>query len=128
MSEIVTVLWRDPNSTFNSKEFQENRNRTGYGKVQYSSDGHLCFSNLEFTFDEWLISNKIEHHPHPKIPNSGRRADQLVNGYYIEIDGMGRNEEFWIEKYSGTDTNPLVISHKELDEESLKKILIQLGV
>lgn len=129
MSELVTAIWRDPNSTFNSEEFRKNRNRTGYGTVQYSSDGHLCFSNLELIFDEWLVSHKIEHYPQPRIPNIGKHADQLVNGHYIEVDGMNRNREYWDVRYNGSDIKPIILKvgylvsiYDLLNEDLLQKL------
>lgn len=76
---------------------------SGYGNISYASDGHLCQSNFELMLEEWLIKNGIEHIPHPRIDTSRRRADQLVDEIYIEVDGMARDKEYWEEKYFNSE-------------------------
>lgn len=108
-SSFLKELWANPNSGYN--------NKTGYGKRKLASDGHKCDSSFELIFEEWLISCELKHEPHPRISNTnGRRADQLVNGYYIEIDGMYRSDEFWEEKYKDTDIKPIIVKAKNLPE------------
>lgn len=113
----LILAWANPNSGYNSQEFLQNLNKTGYGKRKHASDGHGCASNYELIFEEWLISHGLEHEPHPRISNNnGKRADQLVNGYYIEIDGMYRSDEFWREKYRNTGIVPIIIKAENLIE------------
>ena len=140
----LKAAWADPNSGHNSVELSRKLSiwlksqwanpyspisicrQVGFGNWVYSSDGHPCQSRFELIFEEWLIDNSIEHIPHPPIPNNpSRRADQLISGKYIEIDGMSRTKDYWNEKYSGTNINPLIISSKELTREFLDKNLLE---
>jgi len=115
----VAALWALPDSVYNSQEYLTKQSlrlmRTlGYGNRCSASDGHLCCSQYEFIFEEWLIFNNLKHFPHPKVPGVRRFADQLINGRYVEIDGMNRGKNYWDKKYKNTDVIPIVIEAKTL--------------
>jgi len=65
----------------------------GFGNNGTASDGHYVASNGELELDNWLYKNEIEHIPHPKIPGYWKFADQLVDDWYIEYDGMFRHTD-----------------------------------
>jgi len=114
-NKVVTglkVAWADINSGMNSDKLH---NETGFGHKSFSSDGHRCDSNFELIFEEWLIVHSLIHIPHPQLPRAPhKRADQLVNGHYIEIDGMRRTNSYWEEKYEKTNIHPIIIKAEEL--------------
>ena len=130
VSKGVKIARADPTSKYNSPAYLENHWKTGYGKYSQASDGHLCSSTPELTFDEWLIGQKLEHLIHPQVPgNMGRRADFLCNNNYIEVDGMKRDKEYWIEKYKDSNINPIILKadnvsilKNQLDDILLERI------
>lgn len=140
VSTTISKLRQDPNSAYNSPQFREalkaawaNPNSGhhtreqggGFGKTIYASDGHRCQSSLELIFEEWLIDRGISHIPHPSIPgNSAKRADQLVSGYYIEVDGMSRTTDYWAERYRKNISYLLVVLSEQLTFERLDNYLL----
>lgn len=138
-SEMMKEQWADPNSAYNGSEYHQKlslhlQNNTGFGGRYYASDGHQCSSRYELIFEEWLISNNLGHISHPRIPTAKGFADQLVNGHYIEIDGMNRTREYWKEKYKSTGIKPIIIRAmdinsfgEQLNEQLVRKIKMLQG-
>ena len=106
---------KDPNDKWNTTEFLENHCKTGFGKYSYASDGHLCQSQPECIFDDWLSSNRLAHKIRPRIPVTGRIADFLVNDCYIEIDGMHREQKYWISKFLDSGVKYMVLKANNID-------------
>jgi superfamily II DNA or RNA helicase/intein/homing endonuclease len=77
-------------------------------KVCFSKDGHKVASMMEKKVDDWLSENGLVHKLHPRIENSGKFSDFLVNGWYIEVDGLQRGYSYFEKRYSGL-TNWILI-------------------
>jgi hypothetical protein len=104
---------------------QQEKGGFGYGNVSYASDGHICHSDLELQFEEWLIKNRIKHKPHPPIGN-GKYGDQLLNNWlYVEVDGMNRSDDYFHRRY-GKDKDYIVLKGKNkklIISKNLKRLL-----
>jgi hypothetical protein len=145
ISETQKSLHSDPDSIYNSEEYksrvQSGRNDNldpsrekwiGFGKSSYASDGHFCGSMNELFFENWLIKNDILHIPHPKIFDraianfSSRRADQYINGFYIEVDGICRSDDYWMDKYGRELGTLIILKPNNLTDKFLDKNLLEL--
>lgn len=119
----------DPNSVFNTREYHcklSLRVGSGFGKKGYSLDGHHYQSNYELVFDDLLFNNRIKHEIHPLIPDSTRRADFLVNGFFVEIDGMSRSVEYWTKRYKTCYNRLIVVDIKNRKrKEDLSEFFIR---
>ena len=90
----------------------------GLGKKQHANDGDYCQSNCEREADDWLSAHDVKHACHPIIKGTFKRfADFLVDGIYIEIDGMGRDDGYWRDKYGERHNFVVVDAYKNIGKQ-----------
>jgi hypothetical protein len=68
--------------------------RRSLGTQCLARDGHMCFSLGEKTIDDILHALEIPHEREPIYPESGFRADFLVNGVFIEYFGLAGDANY----------------------------------
>lgn len=105
--------------------FIEAGTKNGYGKWGDAEDGHRCESYLELAFERFLIKNNISHEPHPRLGNR-RKADQKIQGIFVELDGMNRTQDYWDMKYQNGEPY-LVITLKDNWKEKLAFVFEEVG-
>lgn len=65
------------------------------GKRFICQDGHNVRSTYEKRVDDWLYSNGVDHIYEPALPFSPvHKADFFANGWYIEVWGVTKNQEY----------------------------------
>ena len=94
----------------------------GFSTFYEASDGHTCYSKNELKLEEWLIKNNLSHISHARIGKTHRVSDQLISGFYVEMDGIGRSDDYWREKY-GDIKNYIVIYPKDNLDDKLSFLL-----
>lgn len=72
----------------------EDARRTSLGTQCVAKDGHICFSLGEKTIDDFLAAHQIAHNREPDYPESGYRADFVVNGVFIEYFGLQGDSDY----------------------------------
>lgn len=94
----------------------EERAFWGYGKSCEADDGHKCDSKFEKRVDDWLNKNGIKHDIHVIVKNNGfvKSVDFFAGGWYIEVDGLNRPDDFFEEKLGGL---PYVVVRSEVELE-----------
>jgi transposase len=65
------------------------------GKRFVCQDGHRVRSTYECRVDDWLNENGVNHIYEPPLPFSPvHKADFFANGWYIEVWGVTKNQEY----------------------------------
>lgn len=67
---------------------EDETRKTSRGTQCMARDGHVCYSLVEKTIDDYLFHHKIPHKKEPMYPDSNMRADFLVGSVFIEYFGL----------------------------------------
>ncbi len=67
---------------------EDGTRKTSRGTQCIARDGHVCYSLVEKTIDDYLFHHKISHKKEPMYPGSNMRADWLVGSVFIEYFGL----------------------------------------
>lgn len=73
---------------------EDGTRKTSRGTQCIAKDGHVCYSLVEKTIDDYFYYHKISHHKEPVYPGSKMRADFLVGSAFIEYFGLKGDPEY----------------------------------
>ncbi len=124
---MISKVWNNPNrnSKLSASAARQAANDTTrfssrmYGARTIAKDGHVCDSKFECLVDDWLFEHGILHDVHVIIQQGAksRNVDFYANGWYIEVDGLNRSDEYFKNKLNGFPF--IVIRYKDDLEEKL---------
>jgi hypothetical protein len=73
---------------------EDETRKTSRGTQCIARDGHICYSLVEKTIDDYLFCHKLPHEKEPMYPGSNMRADFLVGSVFIEYFGLKGDPEY----------------------------------